>query len=120
MGEPDPAKAHGLESDPAKARATARKHTRRYLPLSNYTNNLRRFGFSDTDFDGEGSDRLVDAIVAWGSPEALVRRAEDQWNAGADHVCFQVVHHDARSLPMRALEVLSDALGLNEPLADCR
>jgi probable F420-dependent oxidoreductase len=102
-----------LETEPAAARALARRHTRRYLPLPNYTNNLRRLGFADTDFDREGSDRLVDAIVAWGGAEAVVRRVEDHLAAGADHVCLQVINPNFRQLPYEAWKLLGDALALH-------
>ena len=69
-----PEQAVVLETDPDKARAIAREHTTGYLMLTNYTNNLRRFGFTDEDLSGGGSDRLVDAIVAWGDEEAIAER----------------------------------------------
>jgi probable F420-dependent oxidoreductase len=80
-----------LDTDPASARATARNYTGVYVTLPNYTNNLRRFGFDDDDFTGAGSDRLVDAIVAWGDLDAIRRRVQLMRDAGADHVCVQVV-----------------------------
>jgi probable F420-dependent oxidoreductase len=83
-----------LDRDPASARATARQHTATYVGLPNYTNNLRRFGFTDDDFADRGSDRLVDAIVAWGDVDAITRRAVDLRAAGADHVCIQVIRPD--------------------------
>ena len=99
-----------LEADPGAARAIGRRHTRRYLPLVNYTENLRRLGFDDSDFDHEGSDRLVDAVVAWGDIDAVVRRIEDQWLAGADHVCLQVISRDSRHLPRPSWATLAHAL----------
>lgn len=99
-----------LETNPDQARAIARTHTRRYLPLPNYTNNLRRFGFDEADFEHEGSDRLVDAIVAWGDLDAISRRVEAQWAAGADHVCLQVISEDFKALPRQAWKMLADAL----------
>ena len=83
------------------------------LPLVNYTENLRRLGFDDSDFDHEGSDRLVDAVVAWGDIDAVLRRIEDQWLAGADHVCLQVISRDFRHLPRRSWATLADALGVS-------
>lgn len=100
-----------IETDPAAARAVARTHTRRYLPLVNYTNNLRRLGFGDADLAGEGSDRLVDAIVAWGDLDAVVRRVEDHWDAGADHVCVQVLTPDWPALPTAGWARVAEALG---------
>jgi probable F420-dependent oxidoreductase len=98
-----------LESDPATARAIGRRHTRRLLPLVNYTDNLRRLGFVDSDFDGEGSDRLVDAVVAWGDLDAIVRRVEEHRQAGADHVCLQVIDRDFKTPPRRAWRDLAQA-----------
>jgi probable F420-dependent oxidoreductase len=83
-----------LDRDPASARATARRHTATYVGLPNYTNNLREFGYGDDDFANQGSDRLVDAIVAWGDIDAVVRRAQAMHDAGADHVCIQVIRPD--------------------------
>lgn len=83
-----------IDADPATARATARKHTAVYTNLPNYTNNLRRFGFEDEDFANAGSDRLVDAIVAWGSLDTIAARVQAMRDAGASHVCIQVVRPD--------------------------
>src|SRR5437868_6683031 len=62
-----PEQAVVLEADPATARGVASAHMRTYLGLPNYTNNLKRFGWTDADIADGGSDALVDAIVAWGS-----------------------------------------------------
>ena len=83
-----------LDADPSSARATARRHTATYVNLVNYTNNLREFGFGDDDFAGQGSDRLVDAIVAWGDVDAIAARVAAMRDAGADHVCIQVIRTD--------------------------
>ncbi len=83
-----------LDQQPSTARETARRHTRVYVNLPNYTNNLRDFGFGDDDFAASGSDRLVDAIVAWGSPDTIARRVAEMRAAGADHVCVQVIRPD--------------------------
>jgi len=83
-----------LETDPATARAIARNHLAMYLPLPNYNNNLRRLGFGDADFASPGSDRLVDALVAWGDIDAIAARVGEQRAAGADHVCIQVLRAD--------------------------
>jgi len=99
-----------LEVEPAVARAVGRRYTRRYLPLVNYTNNLRRLGFEDSDFKHEGSDRLVDAVVAWGNVEAVERRVHQHWDAGADHVCLQVINRDFRNLPRASWNELAQAL----------
>ena len=83
-----------VEPDAAKARETARKHMKRYLDLENYTNNLRRLGWGDADLGDGGSDRLVDAIVAHGGPDAVKARADAHRAGGADHVCLQVLGDD--------------------------
>jgi probable F420-dependent oxidoreductase len=83
-----------LDRDPSSARATARRHTAIYVTLPNYTNNLREFGFGDDDFADNGSDRLVDAIVAWGDVDTVAARVAAMRDAGADHVCIQVIRAD--------------------------
>jgi probable F420-dependent oxidoreductase len=83
-----------------------------YLGLSNYTNNLRRFGFGDDDLGDGGSDRLVDAIVAWGDVEAIAARVRAHHDAGADQVCLQVLGEDPRALPMAAWRTLSKGMAL--------
>ena len=87
-----------LDTDPATARALARKNMAPYLGLPNYTNNLLRLGFEQSDIDGGPgggpSDRLVDAIVAWGTPEQVTSRVQDHLDAGADHVGVQVLADD--------------------------
>jgi probable F420-dependent oxidoreductase len=83
-----------LELDATKAREIARRHTKRYLGLENYTNNLRRLGWGDADLADEGSDRLVDAIVAWGDVTAVKARADAHRKNGADHICLQVLGDD--------------------------
>ncbi|MFI6478955.1 TIGR03620 family F420-dependent LLM class oxidoreductase [Nonomuraea sp. NPDC050663] len=84
-----PEQAFVLESDPAAARAVARRHTTGYLALPNYANSLRHLGFSDDDLADGGSDRLIDAIVAWGDPAIVARRVAAHLEAGADHVALQ-------------------------------
>ncbi|MGH7065172.1 MAG: TIGR03620 family F420-dependent LLM class oxidoreductase [Stellaceae bacterium] len=80
-----------LETDPATARAAARQALSRYLQLENYVNGWRRQGFAEADLAGGGSDRFLDAIVAWGDEKAIRARIEQHWAAGADHVCIQPV-----------------------------
>jgi probable F420-dependent oxidoreductase len=88
-----------LEADPSRARAIARPSIDRYLHLPNYTNNLLRLGFAEDDFANGGSDRLVDAIVAWGTPERIIHRVKEHHAAGADHVCIQVLTETPQDLP---------------------
>jgi probable F420-dependent oxidoreductase len=99
-----------LESDPAKAREIARVHTSRYLALPNYVNNLRRLGFGEEDLAGSGSDRLVDAIVAWGDMNAVIDRVRAHQSAGADHVCVQILPPDPQALPMPQWRKVATAL----------
>lgn len=86
-----------LETDPAKAREIARKGIAIYLGLPNYRNNLLRLGFSDADMDKGGSDKLVDAIVAWGDAAAIQQRIQAHLDAGADQVCIQALSDDGRA-----------------------
>jgi probable F420-dependent oxidoreductase len=80
-----------LETNPAEARAIARRFLAIYLGLPNYVDNWRRSGFSDADFAGGGSDRLIDALIVWGDEKAIRARIDEHWQAGADHVCVQAV-----------------------------
>ncbi|MCV7337538.1 TIGR03620 family F420-dependent LLM class oxidoreductase [Mycobacterium senegalense] len=89
-----------FETDPTVARQIAREFMSRFLGLPNYTNNLRRLGWGDDELSGGGSDRLVDAIVAWGSLDDIAARVQAHLDAGADHVCVQVQNGDRRQLPV--------------------
>jgi probable F420-dependent oxidoreductase len=95
-----PEQAVVLESDKARAHDIARRHLRRYLPLRNYTDNLRRVGFTTADFENHGSDGLIDALVAWGDEAAIANRIAQHRLAGADHICIQVLDPDLRGLPL--------------------
>jgi probable F420-dependent oxidoreductase len=99
-----------LERDPDTARALARTFTTGYLGLPNYTNNLRTFGYGDEDLSGGGSDRLVDAIVGWGDEDAVAERVRAHLEAGADHVCVQVVSGARDSFPLAEYRRLAPAL----------
>jgi probable F420-dependent oxidoreductase len=79
-----------METDATEARRIARAFARHYLALPNYANNLRRLGYGDDDLAGEGSDRAIDAVIAWGSAAAIAERARQHLDAGADHVCIQL------------------------------
>jgi probable F420-dependent oxidoreductase len=80
-----------LESDAERAREVARGFTTMYLTLPNYSNNLRALGYTEDDVAGGGSDRLVDAVVAWGDAGSVAKRVREHLDAGADHVCIQVI-----------------------------
>jgi probable F420-dependent oxidoreductase len=99
-----------VTTDPAAGRATGRDHLRRYLPLPHYVANLRRLGFTDEDLTGPGSDRLVDAIVAWGDPETIAERITAHRKAGADHVCVQVLGVDPCRFPVDDVRALAPAV----------
>jgi probable F420-dependent oxidoreductase len=96
-----------LDEDPERARALGRPTVQRYLGLRNYTSNLRRLGFTDDDLAGAGSDRLVDALVAHGSAKSVADRLAAHLDAGADHVCAQVLGDGD---PRPALRELAAAL----------
>jgi probable F420-dependent oxidoreductase len=98
-----------LESDPTAARERARTFMARYLALPNYANNLRSFGFGDDDFGGGGSDRLVDAVVCWGDLDAVVAKVRGHYEAGADHVCIQVISA-VEGFPLAEYRQLAPAL----------
>ena len=106
-----PEQAVVLTTDAEVGRAAARQHMATYLGLPNYTNNLRRLGWGDDDLADGGSDALVDAIVAWGDEDAIVARVQAHLDAGADHVCVQVLDRDAAALPMPQWRALAPALG---------
>ena len=105
-----------LETDSTKAREIARVHTSRYLALPNYVNNLRRLGFGDADLADCGSERLVDAIVAWGDMTAVIDRVRAHQSAGASHVCIQVLPPDPQALPIREWRELASALLPSNPV----
>jgi probable F420-dependent oxidoreductase len=104
-----PEQAIVLESEPARARELARRHMAPYLKLPNYVNNLRALGYDDADFADGGSERLVDAIVAWGSEEAIAGRVREHLDVGADHVAIQA-YADSADAAVRQLDRLAPAL----------
>jgi probable F420-dependent oxidoreductase len=106
-----PEQAVVLERDPSRARALGRAHLSFYFSLPNYVNNLRRLGFGDDDFADGGSDRLVDALVAWGEEESIRERIDLHRAAGADHVCIQVLTEPtAPGLPLAQWRQLAPVL----------
>jgi probable F420-dependent oxidoreductase len=105
-----PEQAVVLEANRDQARAIARRHISRYLDLPNYTNNWRRLGFTDDDLAEQGSNRLVDSLVAWGDREAVAQRVKEHLDAGADHVCIQVFDAEPHGLPIRQWRALARAM----------
>ncbi len=105
-----PEQAIVVETDPTAARELARLHLSGYLGLPNYANNWRRLGFTEDDIAGGGSDRLVDALVAWGDLDTIARRVQEHRDAGADHVCVQVIVSDGLALPRDEWRAVAPAL----------
>jgi probable F420-dependent oxidoreductase len=99
-----------LDRDPATARATARRTLAVYLAQPNYARNLLRLGFGEDDFADNGSDRLVDALVAWGGVESVVDRVRAHLDAGADHVCVQALTDEKRGVPFAQWREVAPAL----------
>ena len=98
-----------LETDPVRARELARLYANIYLGLPNYTQNLRTFGFGDDDIVGGGSDRLIDAVIPWGDAETVTGAIRAHQDAGADHVCIQVVS-DRQEFPLDGYRELAATL----------
>jgi probable F420-dependent oxidoreductase len=86
-----PEQAFVLEADPQIARAVGRGYVGPQFSVANYANNLRQLGYSDADLANGGSDRLVDAVVAWGNVDAIAARVQAHLDAGADHVALQPI-----------------------------
>jgi probable F420-dependent oxidoreductase len=101
-----------VETDAAAARAAGRGALKTYAKLPNYRNNWLRLGFTpeDVDVDG-GSDRLIDALVAWGTVDQVRARIDEHFDAGATHVCIQPIAagEPAGTLDWNALEALAPA-----------
>jgi probable F420-dependent oxidoreductase len=99
-----------LDTDVERARATGREYAKLYLGLSNYTNNLLRSGFKESDIADGGSDQLIDTIVPHGTAEDVAAAARRHIDAGADHVCLQTV--GVNGVPVDEWTALASALGL--------
>ena len=99
-----------LETDPAEARRIARMHLAGYLAQPNYQNSFLRQGFTRDDIDNGGSDRFVDASVAWGTLEQVCDRVRAHVDAGASHVAVQLLPRDMGDLPLAEYRLLADAL----------
>ncbi|WP_068275196.1 LLM class F420-dependent oxidoreductase [Aldersonia kunmingensis] len=98
-----------LTDDREQARAIGTDWLRGYLAMPNYANNLLRIGFSEEDLESV-SDRLFDAIIAWGDEAAVLDRVREHQSAGADHVCVQMLAADAREFPREEWRRLAAAL----------
>jgi probable F420-dependent oxidoreductase len=99
-----------LVEDASRAREIAVKQLARYLTLPNYRNNWLRLGFTEEELAGRGSDRFLDAMVAWGSAENIQARIDAHFDAGATHVCIQPFDPEGAAMPdWRALEALAPA-----------
>lgn len=101
-----------LTTDADEARAIGRKTVDFYLGLSNYVHNWLRLGFTEADVRKPGSDRLIDAVVAYGTPEEIARRLNEHLEAGADHVAIQVLGAGDEQAVLAGLGELAGPLGL--------
>ncbi len=99
-----------LTTDPTEGRRIGRAFARNYLALANYSNNLRRLGWAEADIAGDGSDRLIDAVIAWGDVDAIVKRVRDHLEAGADQVCVQIRAEKSTDPALSAYQELRAAL----------
>jgi probable F420-dependent oxidoreductase len=97
-----------VETDDETAREAARAYAKLYLGLRNYTNNLKRFGWTDDDIASGGSDRLIDAVIPHGSAERIAEAINAHFEAGADHVSLQPLGHGPA--PVADYEALAAAL----------
>jgi probable F420-dependent oxidoreductase len=103
-----------LETNARKARAIGRQMAALYMGLPNYVNNRKRLGFTDSDMAGGGSDRLVDAVYAWGDERTIRRRLNEHRQAGADHVCVQAISSSGLLPDERLLELLAPKFWVRE------
>ncbi|CAA9371463.1 MAG: hypothetical protein AVDCRST_MAG47-1276 [uncultured Nocardioidaceae bacterium] len=107
-----PHQAVVLDRDPQRARNAARRGLGMFIGFPSYQGNLRRLGFADEDFASGGSDRLIDAVTAWGDLETVARRIEEHLLAGADHVALQVLDSSSTgtSMPLQQWRELAGLL----------
>jgi probable F420-dependent oxidoreductase len=99
-----------LSTDPDAARRVGRAFAKHYLALPNYANNLRRLGWADEDIANDGSDRLIDAVIAWGDVDAIVGRVKAHLERGADHVCVQLRAESSADPALEGYRELAAAL----------
>jgi probable F420-dependent oxidoreductase len=104
-----PEQTYFLTDDRAEARAVGNKMLSAYLALPNYANNLLRSGFTQDDIDSV-SDRLFDALIAWGDEDVVLTRINEHRAAGADHVCVQALSADLTAFPYEQWRRLAAAL----------
>lgn len=98
-----------LTEDDDEARKIGRPAVQNpYLDLRNYTNNLMRHGFTEADVDGSGSDALIDALVAHGSPETIYTQINSHLTSGANHIGIQVFTEDPTASPVQAVRSLAE------------
>jgi probable F420-dependent oxidoreductase len=88
-----------MSTDATRAREVARQTLAFYMPLPNYRNNWMRLGFSEQDLADGGSERFLDAMVAWGDASVLQQRIQAHFDAGASHVCIQALRADGQPMP---------------------
>lgn len=101
-----------LTTDLKAGRDIGRAFARHYLALPNYANNLRRLGWREADIESDGSDRLIDAVIAIGDVDAIVRRIREHLEAGADTVCLQLRARRSDDPALSAYAELGEALGV--------
>jgi probable F420-dependent oxidoreductase len=105
-----PEQAFTLTADPSEARRIGRAYLSWYLGMENFRASLLWQGFTEDDLAGGGSDRLVDAIVAWGDEDAVAARVREHFEAGASHVCVQAVAEEPLELSVDAYRRVAPAL----------
>ncbi|HEV2369926.1 MAG TPA: TIGR03620 family F420-dependent LLM class oxidoreductase [Acidimicrobiales bacterium] len=116
-----PEQAVLLETDPSRAREIGRAYTSIYLSQPNYVRNMGRLGFDEVDLKDRGTDEFVDALVAWGTVDDVVRRVQAHLDAGATHVCVQPLQAERRGVPSDQWRELAPALtGLAGPHTNTR
>lgn len=101
-----------LTTDADEAHRIGRDSVGFYLNLSNYVNNWLRLGFTENDVRKPGSDKLIDAVVAYGTPDTIAARLREHSDAGADHVAIQVLGAQSEDDLLSTLTKLASALGL--------
>ncbi len=99
-----------LETDPDRARSIARTNLVRYFAMPNYTNNWKRLGFTEADIGDGGSNRLIDALVAWGDEATIASRIREHRDAGASQVCVQVLTESPGTMPLEQWRILAPVL----------